>query len=81
MMFDTGDGTGEQVVKHNFSRRQDYRKCFELSHYISIILPSELNSLNNDLYNKHTYFMKIDEAIDVDTKEDMECFATKKNPL
>ena len=73
MMFDVGSGLGEQVVKHNFSRRQDYRECFELSHYISIILPSELGTLNNDLYNEHTYFMEINETVDVDTPEDMEC--------
>jgi len=73
MMFDVGNGLGEQVVKHNFSRRQDYRECFELSHYISIILPSELGVLNNDLYNEHTYFMEINESLDVDTQKDMEC--------
>ena len=73
MMFDVGNGTGEQVIKHNFSRRQDYRKCFEISHYISIILPSELDALNNDLYNEHTYFMEINETLDVDTQKDMEC--------
>ena len=73
MMFDVGDGLGEQVVKHNLSRRQDYRECFELCHYISIILPSELDELNSNLYNKHTYFMKISETVDVDTPEDMEC--------
>jgi len=73
MMFDMGDGTGEQVIKHNFSRRQDYRECFELSHCISIICPSELANLNNDLYNELTYFMEVEEALDVDTKEDMEC--------
>ena len=73
MMFDVGNGLGEQVVKHNFSRRQDYRECFELSHYISIILPSELGALNNDLYNEHTYFMVINESLDVDTQKDMEC--------
>ena len=73
MMFDVGNGLGEQVVKHNFSRRQDYRECFELSHYISIVLPSELDKLNNDLYNEQTYFMEIDETLDVDTQKDMEC--------
>ena len=73
MMFDLGDGRGEQVIKHDLSRRQDYRKCFEISHYISIIRPSELDSLNNNLYNKNTYFMKIKEALDIDTEEDLEC--------
>jgi len=73
MMFDIGDGLGEQVIEHNLSRRQDYRECFELCHYISIILPSELSELNSDLYNEHTYFMKIEETVDVDTPEDMEC--------
>ena len=73
MMFDAGNGKGKQVVQHNFSRRQDYRECFEISHYISIFSPLALDNLNNNLYNEHTYFMQINEALDVDTEEDMKC--------
>jgi len=71
MMFDVGAGKGVQVIKHDFSRRQDYRKCFEISHYISIILPSALVKLNTNLYNSETYFMDVDDVLDVDTQKDL----------
>ena len=73
MMFELEDGRGEQIIKHNFSRRQDYRKCFEISHCISIINKSELQNLNNDLYNKDTYFMEIEDQLDIDFPEDIKC--------
>jgi CMP-N-acetylneuraminic acid synthetase len=73
MMYELPDNRGEQIIQHNFSRRQDYRKCFEISHYLSIIRLKELPRLNNDLYNEDTYFMEIAKTLDVDTQEDMEC--------
>ena len=73
MMFELEDGRGEQIIKHNFSRRQDYRKCFEISHCISIINKSELQNLNNDLYNQDTYFMEIEDQLDIDFPEDIKC--------
>lgn len=73
MMYEKGGGRGEQIIKHNFSRRQDYKECFELCHYISIIKQSELLNLNNDLYNEDTYFMQIEDQLDVDSPEDIKC--------
>ena len=73
MMYELEDGRGEQVIKHNFSRRQDYRKCFELCHSISIIKQSYLSNLNNNLYDRDTYFMEISDPLDIDSKKDMQC--------
>lgn len=63
---------GSQLFKHNLYRRQDYDKCFELSHFISIFRVRSINKLNNNLYNKDTIFMKIpSETIDVDYEKDL----------
>lgn len=73
MMFEKKDGRGQQVINHNLSRRQDYSKCFELCHYISIIKQSELKNLNSNLYNNDTYFMPIKDQLDIDLPEDIKC--------
>lgn len=61
---------GKQVVKHDLYRRQDYPEIFELSHYICTFRVKELKKLNSNLYNKDTYFMKINDCIDVDYEKD-----------
>lgn len=66
MMYELENGRGEQVIEHNFSRRQDYRQCFELSHFISIIDSNELPNLNNNLYNEGTYFLPVRDVKDID---------------
>lgn len=66
MMYELENGGGEQVIEHNFSRRQDYRQCFELSHFISIIDSDELPNLNNNLYNEGTYFLPVRDVKDID---------------
>ena len=76
MMYDKGD-LGEQVISHNLYRRQDYPKCFEISHFVSIFSKKELDNLNDNLYNKDTVFLKIDNPIDIDTKEDLEKYNEK----
>lgn len=64
---------GSQLIEHDLYRRQDYPKCFELSHYISIFNASELNNLNNNLYNSDTIFIDMPEdIIDVDTQKDLD---------
>ena len=40
MLYDMGIH-GKQIVKHNYYRRQDYPKCFEISHFISIFAKKE----------------------------------------
>lgn len=69
---------GEQVIEHNLYRRQDYRKCFEISHFIFIAQAQEIQLLNNNLYNDETMFMHIDNKIDVDTFEDYNKFKEMK---
>lgn len=78
-MFDLGNGKGKQIIEHNLYRRQDYPKTFEISHYISIFRVSEIENLNNNLYNRDTHFYEIKEKIDVDSKEDLERFKNGKN--
>jgi N-acylneuraminate cytidylyltransferase len=68
------NGKGSQLFYHELYRRQDYPKCFEISHYISILIPDHINKLNDNLYNKDTVFMPIDDVIDVDTKKDLNDF-------
>ena len=71
MMFDKGGHKGKQIVEHNLYRRQDYPKCFEISHFVSIFSRKELDKLNNNLYNDDTMFYPIDKVVDVDTIEDL----------
>ena len=65
------NGKGSQLFYHDLYRRQDYPKCFEISHYISIFRASSISRLNNNLYNSNTYFLKVEkEILDVDSKKD-----------
>jgi CMP-N,N'-diacetyllegionaminic acid synthase len=78
-MFEKGIH-GEQMIKHNFYRRQDYPKCFEISHYIGIFRAGEIKNLNSNLYNRETVFFDINDVIDVDTPDDLQRFIDgKKN--
>ncbi len=77
-MFDIGNNKGEQLVKHNLYRRQDYPSVFEISHYIAIFNVSHISELNNNLYNNETFFLKINDVTDVDTKIDLDGFFHKK---
>ncbi len=62
---------GSQVRNHDLYRRQDYPKCFEISHYICIFEASEIKFLNKNMYNNNTRFYPIDDCIDVDTEGDL----------
>lgn len=79
-MFEAADGLrGKQVVRHNLYRRQDYPKCFEISHYMCAIKASEVNNLNKNLYNEDTFFYQIEDKIDIDYKKDLEAYNDKNN--
>lgn len=66
---------GSQLFYHDLYRRQDYPKCFEISHYISIFKGDVINKLNNNLYNRDTIFMEIpSDVIDVDTQKDLDLY-------
>jgi CMP-N-acetylneuraminic acid synthetase len=73
-LVEVNDFMGEQLVKHDLYRRQDYPKVFEISHFISIFKVSELENLNSNLYNSETVFYPIDNIIDVDTQDDLNKF-------
>jgi len=65
---------GSQLFWHDLYRRQDYPRCFELSHFICIVNSSAINSLNSNLYNNQTVFFPIDNPVDVDTEKDLNNF-------
>jgi len=77
ILYDLGDDFGEQVIPHNLCRRQEYRECFEISHFISIFSVQNLKDLNVNLYNSKTKFMIIKNAIDIDTTNDLRVFYDK----
>ena len=76
MMYESGI-KGKQIIKHNLYRRQDYPKCFEISHFVCVFSMKELNKLNNNLYNEDTIFYPIEDVIDVDTHKDLEKYNEK----
>ena len=78
-MYEQDNYKGKQIVKHNLYRRQDYPKCFEISHYVCIFTPSEIKFLNKNLYNSNTLFFPIEDRIDVDAKRDLDMFYGKSN--
>ena len=61
MLKSEPDNRGSQLFYHDMYRRQDYPECFEISHFISIFHSEEIDKLNNNLYNKDTYFLDISE--------------------
>jgi len=69
---------GQQIVKHNLYRRQDYPKCLEISHYVCIFFVGEIKKLNKNMYNKDTTYYRIDQVIDVDHKKDFDSFIERK---
>jgi CMP-N-acetylneuraminic acid synthetase len=78
-MFDLDNNKGSQLVKHNLYRRQNYPVVFEISHYVCIFNVNEFTNLNNNLYNDETFFFKIDDVVDVDTKTDLDGVLRKKS--
>ena len=73
MLKEEDNSKGSQLFKHDLFRRQDYPKCFEISHYISIFKSKSRNKLNSNMYNEDTIFFKIPSSvIDVDTQKDID---------
>ena len=69
---------GTQLVEHDLYRRQDYPKCFEISHYICLFKINELSYLNNNMYNDKTIFYDIKRVLDIDTQSDLDAFNEKR---
>lgn len=63
---------GKQLVSHDLYRRQDYPRCFELSHFVSIFDSAAIYKLNSNLYCDTTVFYEIPEVVDVDTQKDLD---------
>ena len=75
MMYKIDDNRGEPVIKHNLCRRQDYRPCMRICHYIVMFKSIELKHLNNDLYNSNTTYMELEKKPwDIDTMSQFEKF-------
>ena len=73
-LFKKENQKGEQVVKHDLYRRQDYPECFEIRHFVCIFQVDEIQKLNSNMYNESTIFYKIDSDIDVDHENDLKEF-------
>lgn len=69
-MYDLGH-RGKQLIKHDLYRRQDYPKCFEISHFIVLLRAKSIDNINNNLYDSETLFWEIDDKVDVDLKKDL----------
>ena len=69
-LYKKEDKKGEQVVKHDLYRRQDYPECFEVRHFVCIFQVEEIQKLNKNMYNENTVFYEIDNEIDVDYEND-----------
>ena len=70
---------GVLLIDHPYYRRQDYPKCFELSHFVSIFNTEEIENLNSQLYNQKTIFYSINDVVDVDEPEDLVRYECKSN--
>lgn len=79
MLYELEDNKGKQLVNHNLYRRQDYPKCFEISHFICIFKAKEIKNLNENLYNDNTIYFPINNVIDVDYQKDLETYNDKNN--
>jgi CMP-N-acetylneuraminic acid synthetase len=73
------DNKGKLLIKHPFYRRQDYPKCFEVSHFISIFLSNEVDKLCSQLYNDDTVFFQIEDVIDIDEQKDLRNYENKNH--
>jgi len=78
ILKEEGKHNGSQLFPHDLYRRQDYPKCFEISHYICIFKSSKINNLNNNMYDSSTVFIDINtNIIDIDTEKDLDLLHEK----
>ena len=74
VLFKKENQKGEQVIKHDLYRRQDYPECFEIRHFVCIFQVDEIQKLNSNMYNESTIFYKIDNDVDVNYENDLREF-------
>jgi|1_EtaG_2_1085319.scaffolds.fasta_scaffold26924_3 CMP-N-acetylneuraminic acid synthetase len=79
MFFEEENGTGTKIINHDLCRRQDYRSCFSLSHYVGIFKVSELHLHDTNLWSRNTVFLPIESCVDIDTRENLEDFLSSEN--
>ena len=77
-MLELPNNKVKQIVEHGLYRRQDYPKCFRLSHVIAIFKTNVIEDLNGNLYNDDTIYYEIQDSLDVDTYEDFERLKRKR---
>ena len=70
-MYENPQNTGTPVVEHDYYRRQDYPKCFEISHQICIFNSEEISNLNKNIYNENTRYLLVNDVVDVDYESDL----------
>ena len=68
---------GKQIIPHDLYRRQDYPKCFEISHYVCFFQASAINKLNKNMYGESTVFYTIPDVIDVDSQRELDEFTNR----
>lgn len=68
----------KSLIDHDLYRRQEYPKCFEISHFICASKVFEIQNLNNQLFNDKTGFYKICDKIDVDQQTDLNKWRKKQ---
>ena len=78
MFFEVEGNRGKKVIDHDLCRRQDYKPCFEMSHYVGVFRVGDLSSLDTNLWRHDTIFMEISNEVDVDYKEDLDDFLEGK---
>lgn len=74
MMYEAPNNGGRKVIDCELWRRQDYKMCFERSHFVVIFRVDELDKLNDFLWNEDTVFCRIDSPLDIDTNKDIKRF-------
>ena len=74
-MYDNGNNRGEQIISHDLYQRQQYPKCFEISHFIAIMsVEALMTKVNKNLYYTDTIYYPMDRVLDIDYPEDLEKF-------
>jgi len=69
--YENPEFKGTKIIDHDLHRRQDYKRCFEASHFISIMKASIIEELDTNLHYKDTIFLPIGSFIDVDEEKDL----------
>ena len=67
------------LIDHDLYRRQDYPRCFEVSHFLCGAKVFEIKNLNNQLHKNETGFYHIADKVDVDYENDYNIWRGQQN--